>query len=125
MKRNHFITKGLILLAFVSFLLSGCGQKTTSGQYYYEVRIYKYSDPSQVERIDKYLGKALLPALHRAGIPTVGVFKPIESDTVNKNMVYVFIPYQTIDEWTALPAKLEADLVYADAGKDFIEAPFG
>ena len=124
MKKTYFKLTGLILLAVISFMINGCSDQTSSGQYYYEMRIYKYTKPSQVEKIDAYLGDALLPALHRAGIPAVGVFKPIESDTVNNNMVYVFIPYKTIDEWTGLPVKLEADQVYTEASKDFIEAPF-
>ncbi len=124
MKNNYFKFPAFIMLCILSFLLKGCSSQSTGERDYYEMRIYHYSSASQEAMIDNYLEKALLPALHRAGIPAAGVFKPIESDTVNKNMVYVFIPYTNIEEWTGLPAKLEADQVYAAAGRDFLDAPY-
>jgi len=73
--------------------------------------------------MDKYLKDAFLPALHRAGIKTVGVFKPVEADTAFGKMIYVFIPYKTLDEYGKLSDKLAKDMVYAEAGKAFLDAP--
>ena len=49
--------------------------------------------------MDAYLKDAYLPALHRAGIPVVGVFKPVEADTAFGKLVYVFIPFKTVDQF--------------------------
>ena len=124
MKNNYLKFPVFVILCILSFLLKGCSSQPAGERDYYEMRIYHYSSPSQEAMIDNYLEKALLPALHRAGIPVAGVFKPVESDTVNKNLVYVFIPYQNLEEWTGLPAKLEADQEYAAAGRDFLDAPY-
>ena len=74
--------------------------------------------------IDSYLKDAYLPALHRAGIPVVGVFKPVEADTAFGKLVYVFIPFTTVEQFAKLPDQLLKDKVYAEAGKAFIDAPY-
>jgi hypothetical protein len=65
-----------------------------------------------------------LPALHRAGISKAGVFKPIETDTAVGKMIYVFIPFRTIDQYMQLPELIGKDKVYAEAGKSFLDAPY-
>lgn len=74
--------------------------------------------------MDAYFKDAYLPALHRAGITTVGVFKPIEADTAFGKMVYVFIPYKNMEQYAQLSVKLAADQVYSQAGKAFLDAPY-
>ena len=93
-------------------------------QQYYEVKIYRIAGPAQEAVIDAYLKDAYLPALHRAGIPTVGVCKPVEADTAFGKLVYVFIPYKTIEQYAQLADKLGKDQVYNQAGKAFIDAPY-
>lgn len=93
-------------------------------QMYYEVKIYRVSTPAQSSLTDKYLKEAFIPALHRANIKNIGVFKPIESDTAFGKIIYVFIPYQTPDQYFNLVTVLENDKVYQQAGNDFLDAPY-
>jgi len=93
-------------------------------QMIYEVKLYRINGPVQEAMMDAYLKDAFLPALHRAGIASVGVFKPIETDTAYGKMVYVFIPYKNIEQYGQLAGKLAADKVYAQAGKAFLDAPY-
>ena len=125
MKKAKILTPSfpLLLLLLFSFGLRSYGAPPAK-QMYYEVKIYRITGPAQEAMIDAYLRDAYLPALHRAGIPTVGVFKPVEADTAFGKMIYVFIPYKTIEEYTLLADKLGKDQVYATAGKAFIDAPF-
>jgi hypothetical protein len=93
-------------------------------QMYYELRIYRLKDPGKGAVIDKYLKDAFIPAMHKAGIPTIGVFKPIETDTAYSKMIYVFIPYKTINQYLNAITVLENDPVHQQAGKDFLDAPY-
>ena len=93
-------------------------------QEYYEVKIYRINGTAQEAMMDAYLKDAYLPALHRAGITNVGVFKPVEADTAFGKMVYVFIPYKTLEQYSQLTDKLAKDAVYAEAGKAFLDAPY-
>jgi hypothetical protein len=63
--------------------------------------------------------------MHRAGISTVGVFKPIETDTAAfGKLVYVFVPFKTVDQFLQLSDVLGQDKVYTEAAKSFLDAPF-
>ncbi len=96
--------------------------KTT--KEYYQIRIYHYLDASQEGRIDTYLKEAYLPALHRAGIENVGVFKPVESDEAAEQKIYVFIPFKTLEQFAQLEGKLELDKAYHTDGKAYLEAAY-
>jgi hypothetical protein len=116
----------LLLLLPAIFLLTtmnvfGSGHEK---QQYYEIKIYRIANKTQEAKVDGFLKDAYLPALHRAGIPVVGVFKPVEADTAFGKMVYVLIPIKTVDQYFALAGQLEKDKVFAEAGKSFTEAPY-
>jgi hypothetical protein len=125
--KNLTNLKWSIALIFVFLLISvsvkGYGA-ITEKQQYYEIKIYRVADKTQEARVDAYLKDAFLPALHRAGIAAVGVFKPVEADTAFGRLIYVFIPFSTMDQFIRLPDILGKDKVYAEAGKSFCDAPW-
>jgi len=89
---------------------------------FYQLKIFHLKSDSQIQRIDEYLKDAYLPALHRAGIKNIGVFKPIANDTSVVKFVYVLIPFSSVDEWMKIAGKLDKDDSYKTAAKSFIEA---
>jgi hypothetical protein len=125
MKNAKNLKRSLIAMFLLLLISSGFSSfgAAPGKQEYYEIRIYRISGKAQEERIDAYLKDAYLPA-HKAGIPKVGVFKPVETDTAFGKFVYVFIPFKTIDQYSKLPDLLAKDKVYAEAGKAFLDAPF-
>jgi hypothetical protein len=90
----------------------------------YSIRIYQLKTAEQETRLDTYLQTALLPALHRIGIPEIGIFKAIANDTAAVKKVYVFIPFKNFEQYLNLPATLDKDAQYNAAGKDYIEATY-
>lgn len=110
----------LILSAFSLINLSAAPKP----QMYYEIKVYRISGAVQEAKMDAFLKDAYIPAVHRAGIKTVGVFKPVEADTAFGKLVYVFIPFNTVEQFVELEGKLINDAVYHDAGKDFLDAPY-
>jgi hypothetical protein len=124
MKSSKIIRRlfsAFLLMASVIF----CGfSSAPPKQQYYEIKIYHIADKTQESRVDAYLKDAYLPALHRTGIPTVGVFKPVESDTAFGKLVYVYIPFKTIDQYLQLQDLLDKDKAYIEAGKSFVDAAF-
>ena len=120
---TYFRLPFLALLLFITSSFNGFAAPPAK-QMYYEVKIYRIKDKTQETVMDAYLKDAYLPALHRAGIPIVGVFKPIETDTAFGKLIYVFIPFKTIEQYAQLSGKLIKDQVYAQAGKVFLDAPF-
>lgn len=91
---------------------------------FYSIRIYQLKNSDQQSRLDTYLHDALLPALHRLGIPAIGVFTPVGNDTAAVKKVYVLIPFKSLEQYTNLQASLDKDAAYNTAGKDYIEATY-
>jgi len=112
------VLAGFLLVASVPSIL----RAQDSHQYYYRIRIYHYKTQAQEDRLDKYFKDALLPALHRAHISRVGVFKPIQQDTDKK--IYVFIPFKNLDEFNNTRGRVWSDKQYLEDGKDFIDAEY-
>lgn len=116
---------GLIVLAFVltgTFLMSA-GAWDPGERDYYQMKIYSIENETQEARMDAYLENAFIPACHRAGIPAVGVFKPIRGNDNQDRMIVVWIPFKSAGAFAELPGKLDRDKKYLEEGRDYIEAP--
>ncbi len=105
----------LLLLALLFTFVSA-----VSARDYYQIKVYNLKDKTQEAQVEKYLKNAYLPALHRAGIKQVGVFKPVENDTASK--VFVLIPLKEIGQVEAMEAALANDSQYQKDGAEYINA---
>ena len=114
------LNKFLITLTFAVCFLSLSA--VAMAQEFFEVRTYQLTSDEQEKSMDAYLQNALLPALHKAGLKNIGVFKPF-ADTGSKKIV-MFIPYKNEKQFFALPKKLSKDASYASNGKEAIDAAF-
>src|ERR1035437_9681695 len=126
MKKNSvsFLAKslGLVFLFTVMVFFQSFGKAPK--REFYEIKIYHISTKVQQERVDKYLQQALLPALHKAGITKVGVFKPVETDTAFGKLIYLLIPFKSAEQHLQLPQLLLNDSEYMSAGTDYLDAAF-
>jgi hypothetical protein len=116
---KKFIAITILLCCFVSLSL----YSKDAPRSYYQLQVYHLKNKVQEAQLDSYLKNAYVPALHKAGVKQVGVFKLVDVDTVDLR-VYVFIPFSTFEQVEAVTAKLQADSHYAESGKDFIQTPF-
>jgi hypothetical protein len=107
-------------LTLITLLTVLFAQANPPKQEYYEIRIYQLSNADQEKRMDAYLKDALVPALHRAGINKIGVFKAVGNDTATVKKIYLLIPYKSLSDLDALDSKLEKDNSYETAGADYI-----
>ena len=116
---KKFFTKILLLTIFsLVFVVNS----TLSARDYYQIKVYSISDKAQENRVEKYLEEAYLPAMHRAGIKTVGVFKPIASDEAAGTKIFIFIPIKNLGEIEKIESKLAKDSEYKNKGADYLNA---
>jgi hypothetical protein len=112
-----------LLLLLIAFALTSAA--AAPKREYYEIKIYHVTSKAQEDRVERFLKDAYVPALHRAGISKVGVFKPVEYDTTNYGKrVYVLIPYNSLDQFAKLSEVLQKDKQLETAGTDYLNAPF-
>jgi hypothetical protein len=112
---------GLSFIVFISLRMYGV---PPVNQEFYQIKIYHLNQKSQEERVDNFLRQTYIPALHRAGITKVGVFKPIEGDTAFGKRIYVFIPFKSMDQFLNLPEVLGKDKQYNAPGDDYFAAAY-
>jgi len=120
---------GIIIFFFTLFFISlitvrGETIKPAETKNFFELKIYHFKNNDQLALVEKFLQKALMPALHKAGIATVGVFKPVGNDTVIDKKIYILIPYKTLDQFEKLPAKMEEDAVYQQAASEYLNTSY-
>ncbi|WP_340110918.1 NIPSNAP family protein [Maribellus mangrovi] len=89
---------------------------------YYQIKIYTLASKAQESVVDDYLRDAYLPALHRAGIKTVGVFKPIEEDPAAGTKIFVFIPLKNLGQIESVDDKIFEDKEYLKNGEAYLDA---
>jgi hypothetical protein len=90
---------------------------------YYQLKIYHYKNKDQEIRLDQYLQQAYVPAIHRAGIKQVGIFKLVTQQDSDKR-IYVFTPFSSLDKLAGIEQLLQADAKYLADGKDYVEAEY-
>lgn len=90
---------------------------------YYQLKIYHYKTQEQESRLEQYLQQAYVPAIHRAGIKYVGVFKPVTQQDSDRR-IYVFTPFPSLNKLAGIDQTLQADTKYLADGKDYIDADY-
>lgn len=91
---------------------------------FYQLIVYHFNTETQEQILDRYFQNALLPALHRARMKRVGVFKAWANDTSSDKLVYIFMPLTSLDMVTTIRQKLKADTAYLSAAGDYMNAPY-
>ena len=113
MKKQLFLS---FLIACLGFWLTSAGFATTTATErptYFALKVYHLKTSRQEALIDSFLQRQYLPALHAAGIPTIGVFKPIGNDTAADRRVYVFTPFTSLKQWEKVDKEATAKLLAA------------
>jgi len=114
---KQFLILAVLLFATTQFA-------SAAGRDFYQIQVYRLNNKAQETRTDNFLKMAYLPALHRAGIKSVGVFKPIPSDTISGNQIIVWLPLTSLEQLDKLQSTLRADGAYQRDGADFLNSAF-
>jgi len=124
MKKNfHHFALVILGLFFLNLVALALPAYSAPAREFYELKVYSLKTQEQENRVEAYLKNTYLPALHRAGVSKVGVFKLIGNDTARTKKIYVMVPIKTLDQLVKLPQVLQKDKQYAQAGADYINAP--
>jgi hypothetical protein len=125
---NLFVMKRATKLSsffIIFFLLICCGLDAKAQQrQYIELRVYHFADTAQLNSVNHFLQAAYLPALHKQGIKTVGVFTAIGNDTAADKRIYVLTPFSSLKKMEELPRKLEKDAQYQEDGAAYLNAAY-
>ena len=120
--------KTILLLAFMLISVWSATSKAAAKLDFYQIKIYHLKTGEQEKKVHEFLEKAYLPALHRAGLSSVGVFSPIESSRAGQaeeeKLIYVFIPFPSRELFFNLNSKLQKDKKYLEDGTGYLDAKY-
>ena len=114
--------KKLLFLPFAAALCGGLAganvapRAASARPAYFALKVYHLKTSRQEGLVDSFLQHQYLPALHAAGIPAIGVFKPVGNDTAADRRVYVFTPYASVKQWEQVEKGATTKLAAAGGG---------
>lgn len=116
----------LLVIAVLSLFVVVTAEKAAAAppRAFYQLTVYHYNTVEQEQVLDNYLQQALLPALHRINIKSVGVFKAIANDTVVSKKIYVLVPLTSLNAVTEVANKLLSDKEYQAKGNSYLNAVY-
>ena len=123
-KQLSFYSNFFFLLVTIFLTVTAKANTNKAKPEFYQIKIYHFKDSVQEKMMDAYLQNALLPALHKAGVSKIGVFKAITNDTATDKLLYVFITLKSPEHLLKLSQQLDADAVYQAAGNEYINATY-
>ncbi len=114
MKRRQFVTASVLA---ASSLTVSQAQKPTAQKAVYEWRTYEPRYGSPQSSIENYLKDALMPALNRLGVKSVGAFREMGKSDPAK--LHVLIPHPSWDSYTTAYSRLAGDQAFGQASQAY------
>lgn len=133
MKRRDFLTASAAAgLAFGASPSLGQGAGVDGGKDLLELRLYRFQSLAKQKAFDDFLAQAAVPALNRAGIKPVGVFKMLKADNAaNRKLkmeadspdLYILLPHKSFDSFINMIPRLADDVEFTDAAAAILDTP--
>lgn len=122
MKRRKFIenaamTSTALLLGQSAF----AGADKAVKRELYEWREYEIRFRGSQDKLHEYFEKALIPALNKHGVKTVGVFKEIGKSEPPK--IYLLIAYPSFEDYLTINSNLKKDEAYIKSSEAWNKVP--
>lgn len=108
----------------ISVVLLPFFAKAQKHREFYQISVYHFQNDGQEKTIDAFLRETNLPALHKKGINSIGVFKPLVNDTAADKLIYVIMPLKTLQQLILMPEQLFNDKNFLQSGKEYLEASY-
>jgi len=119
----RLITAAIVISNFFLSVTNVAAANVPARQFY-QLLIYHVKNKTQEISTDKYLSDAWLPALHRAGIEKVGVFKTLGIDTARDKKIYVLTAFKSLAQFHKITQLLNADKELWTKGAAYLDAKF-
>jgi len=114
MKRRNFVASSLLA---VPALATAEPAKPNAQKAVYELRTYELKFGSPQSNLESYFKDALIPALNRQGVKTVGVFR--EMGKSDPGILRVLIPHASWEAYGTSASRLASDQAFSQASQAY------
>lgn len=99
-----------------------------TGKQLLELRTYHFESTAQRDAFDRFLARSAVPALERAGIRPVGVFRLDPADNPkledgDPRRLFVLMPHSSPESFILMLERLSRDPTFVESGSDVLDAP--
>lgn len=118
MKRRNFVASSLLAAPALATLDVN---KPDAQKAVYEWRTYEPKYGSPQSSLENYLKDALIPALNRQGVKSVGAFRELGKSDPAK--LHILIAYPSWEAYTTSAGKLASDQAFGQASQAYVSLP--
>lgn len=129
MRRREFLTGSAAIAVGVASTGSAMRAASAAGaRQLFELRTYRFASVEKQQAFEQFLEQAAVPALNRAGVEPVGVFKTVAVEnpglklTEDPAELRLLLPHATMESALTLESRLSADEAYQTAGQAILHA---
>jgi NIPSNAP. len=97
---------------------------TAAKRSYYELRIYHFGNADQQKITENFLEHTFIHSLHKWGVSSIGIFKPVGDDTAADKKIYVLIPYSSLNQFENIKARSFSATGISEDDKGYINAAY-
>jgi hypothetical protein len=120
MQRRKFLQTSVLATAGVTSAISSSAKPQKKNKEIYEWRVYETMRGGQPV-LDSYFSTALIPALNRLGVKTVGAFSEMSKD--EPAILYLLIVYSSMDDYLKINESLKTDKDFLQAASTYNQQP--
>lgn len=117
MDRRKFVGASMLTAASFSTQSVLAGDNQAAKKELYEWREYEIKFGSGQAGLHQYLEKALIPALNKQGVKTVGAFRELGKSEPAK--IYLLFAYPSFEQYFSIRENLKKDAAFLEAGQAY------
>ncbi len=124
MKRRTFLSSTIAGASLASLpVINSTADDTKGNRQVFDLKTIRLKLDKH-KLFDEYAEKALIPSLNRLGAKAVGVYVETQPPQTQPKPLtyYVLVPYDNVEQWATISAKLSADAEYQKAAASYLAA---
>ncbi len=129
MQRREFLTtSAAAAVGLISLEVQTSTAAPATARPLFELRTYHFPSREKQQAFEQFLEKSLVPALNRAGIEPVGVFKTVAAENPGLKLasdpseLRVLLPHASWESVVSLESKLSTDEALQNGATDILHA---
>lgn len=116
MERREFVQKSILTTAAIASAgLASAQQRPAASKEIYDFRVYHMR--RNINPLDNFFSKALIPALNKMGVKNVGVFR--ETSLSEPAKIYTLTSYASFEDFGKVATALNNDKDFITASADY------
>jgi len=118
MRVQTFLFRTVLGFLLAMFSIAQCMAAEPEKSQVYELRVYITKSEQQQKAVVEHWERSGIPAYNRINVKPVAVLTELQPSETNR--VYVLLPFDSADAFSAAPAKLLADSAYQKSAAEFL-----